>query len=59
MNKIKETPAYWKRFSGDVLPMVKQLDHPTFFMTLSCAYFWWNEPPEIAMSLRNINRVNQ
>ena len=40
INTIKGTPAYWKRFIFEVLAMVKQLDLPTFFMTLSCAKFY-------------------
>ena len=37
MNSIKGSPAYWKKYLFDVLPMVKQLGVPTFFMTLSSA----------------------
>ena len=43
MSCIKETPAYWKKFLFDVLAMVKQLGIPTFFLTLSCADWRWNE----------------
>ena len=35
MNTLKGTPAYWKRFQIEVLAMIKQLDLPTFFITLS------------------------
>ena len=51
MNTIKGTPAYWKRFLFEVLGMVKQLDLPTFFMTLSCADLRWNELVEIITKL--------
>ena len=30
MNQIEGTPAYWKKFQGEVLAMVKQLRCPTF-----------------------------
>ena len=43
MNRIKGTPAYWKKFLYEVLVMVKQLGVHTFFMTLSCADLYWNE----------------
>ena len=35
MNKIKDTPGYWKTFLYKVLAMEKQLGLPAFFMTLS------------------------
>ena len=37
LSSVKGTPAYWKRFSYDVLAMVKQLGIPTYFLTLSYA----------------------
>ena len=37
MSSIKGTPAYWKKFLHQVLPMVKQFGTPTFFLSLSCA----------------------
>ena len=37
MNSFKGSPAYWKKYLFDVLPMVEQLGVPTFFMTLSSA----------------------
>ena len=42
MNSINGTPAYWKKFLFDVLAMAKQLDVPTFFMTLLPAHLKWN-----------------
>ena len=42
MNSINETPAYQKKFLFDVLAMAKQLDVPTFFMTLLPADLKWN-----------------
>ena len=32
---MKVTPAYWKKLIYEVPAMVKQLDLPTFFKTLS------------------------
>ena len=43
MSGIKGAPAYWKKFSFDVLAMVRLLGCPTFFMTLSSADLRWNE----------------
>ena len=43
MNSIKDTPAYWKKFLHEVLAMVKQLELPSFYLTLSCADLRWNE----------------
>ena len=37
MSSVKGTPAYWKQFLHEVLPMVKQLGISTYFLTLSCA----------------------
>ena len=34
---VKGTSAYWKRFLGEVLSMVKQLGMPIFLRKLSCA----------------------
>ena len=43
MSTVKDTPAYWQHIISDVLVMVKQLGIHTYFMTLSCADFHWNE----------------
>ena len=51
MNILKGTPAYWTRFQLEVLAMIKQLDLPTFFITLSCADLRWHEPIEIIYKL--------
>ena len=37
MGSIKGTSAYYNRFLGRVLSIVKQLGLPTFFIALSCA----------------------
>ena len=37
MNTIKGTPVY------NILPMVKQLEIPAFFIILNCVYLHWNE----------------
>ena len=42
ISSIKGTPAYLKKKIIEVLAMIKQLGIPTYFMTLSCAYLWWN-----------------
>ena len=36
MSSVKGTPAYWKQFLFEVLAMVKQLEMPNYFLTLSC-----------------------
>ena len=53
LSSVKGTPAYWKRFSYDVLAMVKQLGIPTYFLTLSYADLRWEELPYII-----INKLN-
>ena len=35
--------------------MVKQLDFPTFFLTLSCADLRWNDLIEIITKFKNMN----
>ena len=51
MNQIKATIAYWKKFQGEVLAMLKQLGCPTSFLTLACANLRWNEVVEIISKL--------
>ena len=51
MNSIKVTPAYWEKFKPEVLAMVKQLDVPNFFLTISSADLRWNELAEIIKKL--------
>ena len=55
MNNIEEAPAYWKKFSFDVLAMVKQLGVPTFLMTLSSADLKWNELVSIVNKLHKLD----
>ena len=55
MNQIRETPAYRKRFQYEVLAMIKQLEFPTFFLTLSCVDLKWKEIPEIISKLSKLN----
>ena len=52
MNTITGTPAYWKKFLHTFLAMVKQLELPTFFITLSYADLRWNELLLIIAELR-------
>ena len=52
---IKDTPAYWRKFLFEVLAMVKQLELPTFLMTLSCADLHWNELSSITAQLNDEN----
>ena len=52
MNSIKDTPAYWKKFLHEVLAMVKQLELPSFYLTLSCADLRWNELISIISTLK-------
>ena len=54
-NRVKGTPAYWKKFLYEVLAMVKQLGIPTFFLTLSCADLRWNELISIISKLNKLN----
>ena len=51
---VKETSAYWKRFSYNVLAMVKQLSIPTYSLTLSCANLGWEELLYIINKLNNL-----
>ena len=62
---MKVTPAYWKKLIYEVLAMVKQLDLPTFFKTLSCADAHWKELISIIVTLHkgrikddDINNMN-
>ena len=41
LSSVKETPTYWKQFLYDVLPMVKQLEIPTYILILSCVDPRW------------------
>ena len=59
MNAIKGTPAYWKKFLHETLPMAKQLGIPTFFLTLSCTDLRWNELPSIISKLNGLNISDQ
>ena len=54
MSPIKGTPAYWKKFMKDVMAIVKQLEIPTFFLTLSCADLRWNELLSIISKINGI-----
>ena len=55
MSSVKGTPAYWKQFLHELIPMVKQLGIPTYFLTLSCADLRWDELPHIINKLNNLN----
>ena len=55
MNAVKGTPTYWKKFLHEVFIMVKQLNIPTFSVTLSCADLRWNELILIISKLRSLN----
>ena len=54
INEIKDTPAYWERFQGEVLAIVKQLGCPTFFLTLSCPNLRWNKLVAIISMLNSL-----
>ena len=54
MSSVKDTPAYWKQFLFEVLPMVKQLGIPIYFLTLSCADLRWDNLPYIINKLHNV-----
>ena len=54
MSSVKGTPAYWKQFLFEVLAMVKQLEMPNYFLTLSCADLRWEELPYIINKLNNL-----
>ena len=43
MSSITGTPAYWKKSLFQVLGMVKQVELPTFFITLNNADLQWDE----------------
>ena len=51
MNTLKGNSAYLKHFQVEVLAMIKQVDLPTFFITLSCADLRWHELIEIIYML--------
>ena len=59
MNPIKGTSVYWKRLLFEVLAMVKQLDLPSYFMTLSCADLRWNELVSIISKLNGGNLTDE
>jgi len=52
MSSVKGTPAYWKKIMQEILAMVKQLEPPSFFLTLSCADLRWNELVSIISKLK-------
>ena len=54
MSSVKGTPAYWKKFLYNVLDMVKQLETPTYLLTLPCADLRWEELPHIINKLNNL-----
>ena len=54
MSSVKGKPEYWKKFLYNVLSMVKQLEIPTYFLTLSCADLRWEELPYIISKLNNL-----
>ena len=54
MSSVKGTPAYWKQFLFEVLAMVKQLEMPNYFLTLSCANLRWQELPYIINKLNSL-----
>ena len=65
VNQIKRTPAYWKKFQGEVLALVKQIRSATFLLTLPYADLRRNELVEIiskrnslSLSLEDIERLN-
>ena len=53
MSSVKGTPAYWKQLLYDVLAMVKQLEVPTYFLTLSRPDLRWEGLPYIVNRLNN------
>ena len=56
MNQIRRTPAYTgKRFQYEALAMIKQLEYPTFFLTLSCTDLKWKEIPEVISKLAKLD----
>ena len=52
MKNIPGSPSYWKRFMYEVIAMIKQLDPPSWWMTLSCADLRWNEIYKILSKLK-------
>ena len=54
ISSVKETPTFWKRFLYDVLTMVKQLEIPTYFLTLTCRHPRFEEPPYIIKKINNL-----
>ena len=59
LSSVKETSAYWKRFSYNVLVMVKQLGIPTYSLTLSCANLGCEELLYIINKLNNLGLSDQ
>ena len=54
IDPVKGTPVYWKQFLYDVIAMVKQLEIPTYFLTLSYADLKCEELPDIINKLNNL-----
>ena len=54
MSSVKGIPAYWQQFLYDVLAMVKKLEVPKYFLTLSSADLRWEESPYIINKLDNL-----
>ena len=59
MSSVKETSAYWKRFSYNVLAMLKKLGIPTYSLTLPCANLGWEELLYIVNKLNNLGRSDE
>ena len=43
MKNIRGSPAFWQRQLYEVLAMIRSLDIPTWFLTLSAADMHWPE----------------
>ena len=54
MSLVKGTPVYQKQFLYDVIVMVKELEIPIYFLTLSFADLKWEELPCIINKLNNL-----
>ena len=59
MRQIPGSPSYWQKFMYEVIAMVKQLDIPTWFMTLSCADLRWPELFQIIARTQGINMTDE
>ena len=57
--EVRGSASYWKTLLYDVLAMIKQKGHPSFFLTLSCADLRWTELIDIITKFGGINITDE